>query len=685
MKQKEIVKQHDLKDCGVCCLLSIIKHYDGFISLEKLRVDTHTSMEGTTAYHLIEAAKSYGFDSYGLKLESTNELKDLIFPAIAHVHIKNLAHFVVIYRVEKNKIEIMDPAKGKVKMKLEEFQNIWTGNIILFYPKYSLPKTNSTNFFKEFLIQILHIEKKEIIYIVILTIFFTLITIFTSFYFKIGINLLENNNELSILAYISIPFFFLFIIKISIYYLKDYFKSILNKNIDGHIYHSFINRLFLLPNYFIKNRTTGEIMVRLTEMKNFKLFFSEIITTIFIDSILSISVGVILFNMNTILFFILCFFVLVYLFYAIISGKLLYKKALDANEQEINFQSQVIENLDTLSTLKNLHVLKQATEKLNIKLIRFLKKNFKLNKLVLNVNTFSYLCEELLHFLIITIGLAEIIKQNITLIDLITFESLLSYFMDPFKNIIQIIPDYNCLKVNLEKINDFYTIELEDREKGFEKFIPGDINIKNFTFGYNKLNPILKNINMQIKENSKVLFKGKSGCGKSTICQIISRLIEVKNNNIEIGKVHINDYNLKTIQQNITYVGQKEHLIQDTIRNNINLYRCVDEKAFRKIAEICHIEEIVEKKPLRYETFILNDSLNLSGGEKQRIILARALLNDFKILILDEALSEVNEDLEIEIIINLKQYFKHKTIIYVSHKNHDQYFDEVIHFGAYNE
>ena len=363
MKHYEIIKQHDLKDCGACALLSIIKHYGGFVPLEKIRKDTHTSLNGTTAYNLVEAAKSYGFDSYGLYLENINDLDNVIFPVIAHVMTNHLEHFVVIYKINKNKIEIMDPAKGKVKMLLEDFKKIWTKNIILFYPKYSLPKTNPINFYKEFFVQMLKQEKQHVLFIIFLTIIFTFLTIITSFYFKIGIDILNDNNKFSIFAYVSIPFFFLFFIKIAIYYLKNYFKMILNKNIDGHLYYNFINRLFLLPNYFIKDRTTGEIMLRISELSNFKLFFSEIITTLCIDSILSLGVGIILFKMNSKLFLVLCFFGLFYLLYGIISGKILYKKALSTNELEVDFQSQVVENLDSIVTLKNLNVLNNATKK----------------------------------------------------------------------------------------------------------------------------------------------------------------------------------------------------------------------------------------------------------------------------------------------------------------------------------
>jgi len=682
MKREEIVRQHDLKDCGVCALLSIIIHYGGYVSKEKLRIDTHTSLEGTNAYHLIEAAKNYGFDSYGMKFDNLDELSSLTYPVIAHVTINHLNHFVVIYKVNKSKLIIMDPAKGKIVMKKSEFEKIWTKHILLFYPKYSLPKFNPEHYLKSFIFQIFKTEYKKIINIIFWTFIFIFVTIFTSYYFKIGINILNVNAKFNILFSFFVLFFFLFLMKTIIYYLKNYFKIILNKNIDGYIHYNFINRLFLLPNYFVKDRTTGEIIVRLNELNSFKMIFSEILTMICIDSILSIGVGIILYNINNTLFLVLLFFVLIYLLFGIISGKVLYSKAIDANENEIKYHSLVIENLDTLITLKNLNVLNKIVEKLNVSLFKYLGCFFRLNKSILNINSISYFLEEILNFLIISIGLVEIINGRLSIINFITFESLLSYFILPFKNIIQIIPDYNYMKVNMDKINDFFSLDLENTQTGMKDFKSGDIVIKDFNFGYIKSNPILKKINLTIKENSFVLFKGKSGSGKSTLCQIISRLIDVENSNIRIGDKNIKDYSLDAIRKNITYVGQKEFLIQDTIRNNILLNRDIDEENFNKIIEICKLEEVVSKKMFRYETYLLKDCMNLSGGEKQRIILARALLNNFNILILDESLSEVNEELELEILNNIRTKFKNKTIIYVSHKKYESYFDKVIDFGA---
>lgn len=681
MKKNIIVRQQDLKDCGVCSLLSIIKYYGGYIPLEKLRQDTHTSLEGTTAYHLVKTARNYGFDAYGMKLEKVSDLENNILPIIAHVEINHYNHFLVVYKVSANDMIVMDPAKGKIKISKNDFESIWSGNIITLYPKHQLPKIINENHLLELIKEVFKKEKKIVLKILFLTSLLTFVTIITGFYFKVGMNFITDNEEKTIITTLIFFFMILYAIKELLYYLRNHFKNVLNKNLDGYLYNDFLHHLFLLPNYFMKDRTTGEIMVRIKELANIKEVFSEILITILLDSILAFSVGIILFHIHKTLFFLLCLFVFTYVLFGIIFGKIIYKKALSVNETDVDFESIVVENIDSFISLKNLNLVKKMLQKMEMYLFKYLEKSYDLKRSGMQTNSIAVFLEEFMHFVIISFGLYEILKQNCSLINLITFESLISFFFTPFKTIINLIPNYNYVKVGIEKINDFYNVREEQDDVGLKEFQNGDIVVEDLNFSYNDFSKLFTNFHLEIKEKSCVMFKGNSGCGKSTLCQMLSRLLEVKNNNIKIGNVSINDYSLDTIRKNITYVSQKENLMQDTIKNNILLGREILEEKYLDILSICEIESIVLKKPLRYETFLPKDSINISGGEKQRIILARALLNDFQILILDEALSEVNSELEISIIKKLKAYFKDKTIIYVSHKNHGRYFDTVYDFG----
>jgi len=188
----------------------------------------------------------------------------------------------------------------------------------------------------------------------------------------------------------------------------------------------------------------------------------------------------------------------------------------------------------------------------------------------------------------------------------------------------------------------------------------------------------MKDVNFEIKENSMVMLKGHSGCGKSTFCQILYQELKDYKGEILLGEKNLKDYSLNTIRSNISYVSQHEKIFTDTILNNLVLDREVDDKFLQEVLEICELEKVLQQKKMRLETIIGNDLPSLSGGEKQRIILARALLKKASIFIFDEALSEVDYETERIIIKNIRKYFKNVTILYITHKKQDDLFEKVI-------
>ncbi len=685
MQKNVIVRQADLKDCGACCLLSIIKYFDGYIPLETIIQDTFTTRLGTTAFHLIEAAKKYGFDAVGLKVDP-EKIKEMTFPVIAHLQLENqYSHFVVIYRYNqvKNTVMLMDPAKGIVNINLAEFCLAWTNVIIKLIPASKLPKMAKPQNILNYLINLVPSEKNLIIKLLLTSVIFTLINIITSFYFKISINEINNNN-LKTFKTLCIFFLFLTVFKVILSYLKDYYETYLNKNIDLKVMIPFLNHLFSLPLNVINNRTTGEIVTRVQEINEIKDLFSKIFVTIFLDLLLGIASAIFLYSINNKLFFLLLLIIIIYIIAGLIFSPIIYKKIVRNIEFDTKFNNEIIEKVDSFLTLKNMHKPDMVKKQIEYKYCLFLKDTFSFNKLITYNNFVKNFINEVGICLITSFGCYYILKSHLTLIDLITFNSLLVYMLDPIKNIINLLPKINYLKASLNKISEFTNLKEENLQNTNEKFLMGDIVFENLTYTYNNYDYICKNLNLTIKEKQKVMFKGKSGCGKSTLCKLLYRLYDVKEGAIKINNINILDYGLNTIRKNITYLAQKESLFTDTIYNNIVLDQTVSTQRFKMICEICHLEEIVKKKPLRYDTMISDNIANFSGGERQRILLARALLKKSSILILDEALSEVQTDLEKNIIQDICTKFNDKTIIYITHRNLEDLFEQVIDFEELN-
>ena len=199
----KIIKQRDLKDCGVCSLASIIQNYGGYVSLERIRLDTKTTNNGTNALNIIEASKKYGFDAIGIKVPNL-ENDAIKLPAIAHLTLKNgYNHYVVIYKITKNKVVIMDPSKGKVVESKKDFYQNWTNVLLIFYPKRKITVFEKGENLLNLFLKIFYHEKKLFIYIIIFSIFLTIFTVIGSYYFQIMVEAITLNYHKSYLKFFN--------------------------------------------------------------------------------------------------------------------------------------------------------------------------------------------------------------------------------------------------------------------------------------------------------------------------------------------------------------------------------------------------------------------------------------------------------------------------------------------------
>jgi ABC-type bacteriocin/lantibiotic exporter with double-glycine peptidase domain len=243
---------------------------------------------------------------------------------------------------------------------------------------------------------------------------------------------------------------------------------------------------------------------------------------------------------------------------------------------------------------------------------------------------------------------------------------ILNLLFGSIKEIASIIPGLLISKKIIRKVSEFYSIKEE--VFGGAAFSMGDIKISNLSFSYNRFNDIINNFNSSIRKGEKIILKGESGKGKSTLCKLLNKELLDYKGNIYINNKDIKDISNESFRDNVFYVSQNEGIFKATIKDNILLGRQVDEKYFKTVYSICHLDRVEKKYFFGLNTFI-KDGSYLSGGERQLVLLARSLISKPKILILDEVLSEVNESLEYSIIKDIFKYFKNNTIIYISHKN----------------
>ena len=678
MKKNYIVIQDGIKECGSACLLSIIRYYGGNISLEHLLELTNTTKEGTNFYDMSKAAYEIGLIAKGYKIENISNLLEIENPFISQIVINNYQHFVVIYKIKNNKLTIMDPAKGMVKISIEEFSKIWTGYILTIEPYKKLPEYHENNYLNNIIKYVIKNNKKMILNIIYITLITTIFTCIYSYHFKVIIDNYLLTDKLSILVIIII-FIIVLLIKLITEFLRNNLLLYLNQKIDLSIITTTINKIISLPYSYYKNKTTGEIISRINDLLYIKNVVSKTITTIFLDIVLSLIVLIVLFTINKTMTIILFIIIIIY-FLVFLAYKNTIKEVTNSiQEDSAKVNSLLVESINSYETIKGLNLENKFKNKINKQYLKFINNNLELTRIINNEDLIKDLVEGITILFIIYIGITYTMDKSLTIGSLITYNSLLYYFINPIRNSLEFYKELYYTKNSIKRINNILNYKYEKLDKESNLNIEGNIHIENLEFSYNQKNKILNNINIDIPKCNKVLILGSSGSGKSTLLKLLYRYYEVGRNNIFINNYDLLDYEITDIRKKVTYISQNEFLYTDTIKNNIILDRNITDKEFINICKLTCVDEIVKDNILSYNFMLEENGVNISGGQRQRIILARSLLKKSSIILIDEGLNEIDINLERKILKNIFEYYKDKIIIIVSHRleNMDLY-DEII-------
>lgn len=667
MSKKIVVLQDGLKECGSACLLSIIRYYQGNISMNRLLELTNTTKDGTNFFNISEAAKEIGLDAKGYKVKSIEECTKIDSPFISQIFINNMPHFVVVYKIKNNKLTLMDPAKGMINISKEDFNKLFTGNILLLEPIKKMPNYNDNNYLLEVIKTTINNNLSLILKILFLTIIASIFTCIYSYHFKIIIDKVINTNKLNLLI-ITIIFILIFFIKKISEFLRNNLLLYLNQKLDLSIITTTINKIISLPYSYYKNKTTGEIISRVNDLFYIKNVISKIIITLFLDIILSIVVLVILFSINTSMTIILLIITIIYLLIFLAYRSSIKNTTNVIQEDNAKVNSLLVESISSYETIKGLNIEALFRKKINKAYLSTISDNLFLNQLSNSEELIKDLLEGISLLFVVYIGTTSIMDKNLTIGSLITYNTLIYYYLSPIKNFLDFYKELYYVKNSIKNINNILNYKYESLDKTSNLTLESNITIKNLDFSYTSKNNNLKNISLVIPSSSKVLILGSSGSGKSTLLKIMYKYYEVERDMLYIGKYDINDYTLKDIRNNITYISQNELLYTDTIKNNIILDRQISYEDFLEVCNLTYVSDIIKEKKISYDYLLEESGANLSGGQRQRIVLARALLKQSKIILIDEGLNEIDILLERKILLNIFKKYSNKTIIIISHR-----------------
>ncbi len=669
----KVVLQDGIKDCGICCLLSVIKYYGGDVPKEYLRELTSTNKSGVSAYNLITGAKKIGFDATGVRGDLSNIEKNNL-PCLAHVIVnKSYKHFVVIYDINfsKDRVLIMDPAKGKVVLSINEFKLMSSMNYIFLKPVKTLPVFNKKKVIDKILFNFFKKNKLFITLIVVLTIIYFFFQILTTFHFKYLLEFSINYQLSYLITFLSIYIMILYIFKEFSNFLRNLLLTKVLSILDLEITFVTFKHILLLPYLYFKSRTTGEIISRIRDLNIIKRVLGKFCCMIFSDFIVFFVFSFIMFRLNRNIYLvviIVCFFLfLLQIFF----NHFRVKNIINVNMSNDKVNSYLIESITNIETIKGSHLEKKFFDIFRLKYQSFLEKSYSFSvceELFLFFKNFS---NDLLLVIILGIGCFCVVRGKMSLGELLVYQNLFNYFIFSFSNLLDLYNEYHEFKIALRRVEDLFTIENEKFNGKYYYLmcrLDGDISIKNLNYSIAG-KTLFNDLNLSVFCKDKVLISGESGTGKSTLVKLLLRYVEVPYGFISIKNVDINHYHLESLRNNITYVSSNDTLFTDTIYNNIVLNNNVSEEELEKIIEITRVFEIIKNDNLGYQRLVEEDGFNFSSGERQRIILARALTRKSDIYIFDEAFSQIDIEKTRDILKDVLNYLEDKTVIVISHRN----------------
>ncbi|MDQ2086712.1 peptidase domain-containing ABC transporter [Herbivorax sp. ANBcel31] len=667
------IKQHDATDCAAACLAMICLHYKKETTISKLRDMMGTDLKGTNLIGLGNCADELGFTSQAVRVDKEGFLSKFTLPCIANIITKEgLSHFVVIFKITKTHVIIGDPAKDLIRLEIDEFYKDFTGVMLILKPNQEFVggKIKGEKVFSRFL-KLLLPQKKLFIYSIITSVILTALGIVSSLFNKVIMDEILPYRLENMLVAVLIIFSAIAVTQVVIGFVRQWMMIYLSQKIDIPLLLGYFEHIYKLPMKFFASRKTGDIITRFSDAFTIKDIFTNIALTLIMDVSMAVITGVILYRMNKTLFAVILVLtiisvVLVFIF------KQPYKKINEEQmQQNSRLNSQIIEGLRAVETIKGNANEENELDNIEKEYIRSLRINLKSGMLSNIQGSISSLIQTVGNLLLMYFGIMQVIDNEITLGSLMAFMTLSGYFMDPIGRLVDLQLQIQEANISMKRITEILDSEREQEDGHYQEIekVDGNIEVKNITFRYGNRKPVLKNLSFSIPKGKKVALVGSSGSGKSTIAKLLLKYYEPEMGEILIDSMDINELSNESLRKSISYVPQSIELFSQSIYDNIRVSKINSTlEEVKEAAKQADAHEFIKKLPMQYYTYLEEAGNGLSGGEKQRIALARAFLKQSEFYILDESTSNLDFATEGIIFDMIYNKFKNKSMLIVAHR-----------------
>lgn len=680
MKSDKLVKvpfimQMEFLECGAACLDMVLAYYGKWIPLEEVRRKCGVSRDGSNARRMVLAAKDYDLEPMACRMSASEVRGNATFPCVIHWEHN---HFVVLCGFKKDKAIINDPGRGEIKVSMEDFNESFSGVVLMFKPTEKFTKGGRRKSVLEFAAQRLKNSRRAVLFVIISSVIASLIGIIRPAAEKVYIDDVLTKRNGAYFEYVMIFLAILAFIQIILQWINSIYSLRINGKMAVIGNSKYVWKVMHLPMSFFQQRMAGDILSRQAENGQVASILVNTFAPLAINTGMLVFYFVVMIRYSKVLTMIGVGSIIIdYIMSRIISRRRVNITRLQLRDNG-KLRGTTLAGFEMMETIKSSGAENGFFEKWSGYQASTNNKAVKFNKLNDYLGMIPVLVRVLTDVTITGIGIYLISLGNgkFTLGMLVAFQGFLQSFMTPADSLIQTSQKIQEMRSSMERIEDvmeypedvsYSSEQKNDDDEEYHKLL-GDVELKNVTFGYCELTePLIKDLSVHIKRGSQVAFVGSTGSGKSTISKLISGLIQPWSGEVLIDNKRINEIDRNVLRGSLAVVDQEVVLFNDTIGENIKMWdKSIEDFEMILAARDAGIYEEIMERSGGFNYKLTEGGKNLSGGQRQRIEIARVLAQDPTIVILDEATSQLDARTEYDVLKAIRE--RNVTSIVIAHR-----------------
>ena len=672
IKRFPLIEQAEEMDCGAACLAMICKHYGIPITLGKLREMANVTTEGATLDSLARVGESLGFTTRGVQC-TYQALLGFDLPFIAHWE---GYHYIVVYGVSKNHVRVADPALGFRKLSVKEFEKGWTGTCLLFIPGTEMVQLAAGRSPWVRFVGYLRPYKKILTHLLFATLVIEVLGVAPPVIIQNILDRVVVHANYQLLNILIVGLILTHVFTQLTTVLRAFLSNFMVRNLDFTMMSHFFKHALSLPISFFAKRRTGDIFARFQENMTIRDFLTESTISTLLNLLMVFIYFIVLFIYNVKMTLLLIALVIPVVLLTLLVTPKIKDYARRTFESSTDSEAVLMETLSGAETVKAMGIERPMRLKWEKRYAKALDVQYRSARFEVYVGLVSQLLNAATTIVILWVGANLVLSQELTIGQLIAFNMLMGSVMSPLMGLVGMWDELHEAGVAMERLGDVLDLEPEQKpeELSTRIMLPdlrGDIRFEDMYFRYGgKETPyVLENINFEMKAGEVVAIVGQSGSGKTTLAKLLVGFYPPTE-----GKIYVDGYDLNLVDKEyyraqIGYVMQNNLLFSGTIADNIALGdENPDRRRVIETAKMSDAHGFISNMPLGYEQIVGERGVGLSGGQMQRICIARALYNDPRLLILDEATSALDTQSESNIMKNMQDVLRGRTAIVIAHR-----------------